>query len=475
MQLVYTITSGHIKGQESNCEIPFALVFLDKGIYRIETFFKDEDFFDKNKNSYFSIVGKTEKEYDIEIFGLGYTKYKYATRKAELICHQHLIITDNRPNGYEKTQEEIDSGDLIWYIEVEGMKMKFADHTTTEKYRNSEKVDGIRFPDFDHTSCMIKINHPDILGNHFELTFIENPKNGNILIDFASHRHHNPFYFNYYLKIRKELISFLSFINGGNVFIRKELTGITFNEKAIDSQIVYHYSRKKRNDFYCNDYIPINEHHSYSSPIFNNLFLFCFDSFFQLNKLLDLRALIFSLNNSTQTAGLEERYFILITAFEKLCSDYVKSKSSGSNTLIPKETFDTEIKQDLFDALEKNKSLIVSENESSFNTFKARIGGINRNNDDIVQRMYEFLDYAKIPINQLVKNLVEKERHEAVHEGIIGHSNVNKIENYWKLDHILRDSILNLIGYKSIRNRKVPYFKLEEMLHEETKKNQRRC
>jgi hypothetical protein len=472
MQLVYTLTSGQIKSQESNCEIPFALVFLDNGIYRVETFFKDEDFFDKNKNSYFTIIGKTEKEYDIEIFGLSYTKYKYNSRKAELICHQHIKITDNRPNGYDKTQEEIELGDLIWFVELEGMKMKFANHTTTEKYRNTGKIDKINIPEFDHTSCTFQINHPDILGNTFELTFLENPKNGNILIDFASHREHNPFYFKYYLKIRNELLSFLSFINGGTVFIRKELTGISFNEKALDSQIVYHYSRKKKNDFHCNDYIPINEHHSYSSPIFNNLFLFCFDSFFQLNKTLEFNSLIFSLNNSTQTAGLEERYFILITAFEKICSDYSKLKDSDNKTLIAKDTFDKEIKQDLFDLLENKKSIIISENNSAFHTFKARIGGINKNNDDIVQRMYEFLDYAKIPVNELVKSLVEKERHEAVHEGIIGNTDEERIKNYWKLDHILRDSILNLIGYKSMRNRKVPYFRLEEMLHNETTKTQ---
>lgn len=73
MKLSYTITSGYIKCNDDISEIPFALVFLQDGVYRVETFFKDKDFFERNKNNCaFSLIGKTEKGYDIEILNLNY-------------------------------------------------------------------------------------------------------------------------------------------------------------------------------------------------------------------------------------------------------------------------------------------------------------------------------------------------------------------------------------------------------------------
>jgi len=88
----------------------------------------------------------------------------------------------------------------------------------------------------------------------------------------------------------------------------------------------------------------------------------------------------------------------------------------------------------------------------------SKIGNLNKKNIiETTQKLYEFLNFAKIKINAQVNNLVENERDTAVHEGIIGSSDKEKIQNYLKLDHILRDVVLNLIEYKGKRNRKFDY------------------
>ena len=76
--------------------------------------------------------------------------------------------------------------------------------------------------------------------------------------------------------------------------------------------------------------------------------------------------------------------------------------------------------------------------------------------------IYDFLVFAKIPINKNVISLVKKERNMAVHEGKIGNKDEDMYQSYLKLDHILRDSILNIIGYFSYRNRNYLYATDEE-------------
>lgn len=470
MKLVYTITSGHIKCKEDICEIPFALVFLVNGVYKVETFFKDENFFEIHKDDYsFTLIGKTEKDYDIEIYGLNYSLYKSENQKVEFNCRKYIKLSNNKKNGFNKEEKRTDD-DLIWFIEIEGMKTHFGDYTKQDKHRNSGKVkDNLNF-EFDHTNCQMIINHPDFKSNCFDFIFTKNPKNDNIIIDFTHREHNGRLHYNEYLKIKTELINFLSFANGGQIFIRRELTGFFYQSEAKDAQIVYFYSRKHLSDLYCDDFIPINEHHSYTKPIFLDLFHNCFDKYYQLNKQLDLNALIFSINNSTQTSGLEERYFILITALEKICSNFSKLNNVNKQTLIDKQKFDDEIKPKLFNALQLFEDEIKKISVSSYNNLKSKIGGLNKSNDDIKQRMYEFFDYSKIPTNNAVKKLIEDERDSAVHEGIIGTTEKEKIENYWKLDHILRDCILNIVGYSSYRKRKVAYFSKKEMLHKEASK-----
>ena len=61
----YTITEGEIKCGELSCKILFALVFNDDGVFYIETFLPNEQFYEQTENTtFYRLVGKTEKGYD---------------------------------------------------------------------------------------------------------------------------------------------------------------------------------------------------------------------------------------------------------------------------------------------------------------------------------------------------------------------------------------------------------------------------
>jgi hypothetical protein len=145
-------------------------------------------------------------------------------------------------------------------------------------------------------------------------------------------------------------------MNGGNVFVRREFTGwfvTTSGNTFTNAQTVYIYSRKKRTIHNRSSFLPIDDNHEYTSRIVPNLLLKCFDMYFRLNKELDFLSLVFSLNNATETGGLDEKYYILITALEKICFNFAKNIRPGKKTLIDNTFFSSTIKKELEATIKK--------------------------------------------------------------------------------------------------------------------------
>jgi hypothetical protein len=463
MKHVYTITSGYLEIDNKQCNIPFALIFENEGVLFIESFLEKSDFYDSVKGlNYYRLVGKTEKGYDIECEGLFFTQYQYKNQKIKFICENFIKLINNQDKG-PKIENSIPVETPIYFAEIEGLKMHFADHTETEQYRNSGKVENLLNVEFDHTDCAFLFNHPDFNGNQHKIVFYKNTENENLLIDFRSPEGYSTLTYKKYLIIRNDLLQFLSFINGAQVKLRKELLGETLTiksaNKGFDAQTVCIYSFKKELGFNCNDYLPIDNYHSHTNEIFHKAFLFGFDKFYHLNKQFDFNRLIFSLN-ATNDVGLDERFFILITALERLSKNYANNNPDESKHLIDDDFFKNTIKPELTNHIKKYKSDITNFKKGAWDVFNSKIGNLNRRNkSETSQKLYELLNYANITISDSVVNLVENERNEAVHEGIIGQDDTARIKNYWKLDHILRDIVLNLIEYKGIRKRKFEYEK----------------
>ena len=461
MNLKYTITEGTIIGESKSCEIPFALVSEENGVYFIETFLKegfyDETYFSKQ----FNLIGKTEKGYRIEIENLTFTIYKHHNDKAKFVCRNFVKLTELERNSLDEDSKEIE--DNILFLEIEGFRTKFANHTDVKKYRQYGKVNEFNV-NFDHTSCSLYIQIEGYEENYFHIIFSQSKIDDTILIDFTKNEGHGFLTYKHFQAFKKQFLGFLSFLNGGNVSIRRELTGNFYTVDGSDSHIVYNYSFIKKSNHNTSDYIPINEHHSYSSSIFQKAFIYSFNEFYHNDLKLDLISTVSSLNSAFTTSGIRQAYSILINALEKICTNYQLSIGDFDETIIENKVWEESIKPALLEILEVHKSEINSKNIDAFRIFKSKVGDLNRRKNSTVQKMFDLLKFGFIPINQNVENLVTNERHSAVHNGEFGENFTEMIINFQKLDHILRDIILNIIDYRSYRKSIYDYATLEERM-----------
>lgn len=466
MELVYTLISGTLNVKDKCFNLPFALVFEENGVYFIETFLSDEDFISEELlHNYFALIGKTKKGYDIEVTGLSLLRYEERNQRIEFECEHYIKLTDNRKE-YQESEFDRIYGSRLWFLELEGLNMTFANYSEVIKYVAHEKKE---INKFDHTSCSLHLDlDTENPGNHIHMIFSKNPANNNILIDFTKQKGYSYLSFDYYKKIKNELIHLISFINGADVSIKRELTGKSYRSDASNAQITYIYSfRKITNSSYC-DFVPINRHHSYSKGIFWDIFLNCTKKYLNLNVNLDLNAFIVSLNNSYKANSLEDRIFILITAFEKIANSYYKMNDEQKNSILDVAFFDDELKPALIEILEKYRKRINK--QSTYYNLKSRLGGINNGKYETTKKLFDFLDYSNIPINEKVADIIEL-RNKVVHEGFIGSTEEEKLNNYMVFDNILRDCLLNIIGYSCYRNRSIKYFSKSEMMHKEPTPN----
>jgi hypothetical protein len=411
MSLVYTIKSGYLECQEEKLDIPFALVFLENGIYRIEILLPNNDFYNKYKfNYYYKLFGVTEKNYAIECTGLELTSHDGGTNKVIFICDNYIKLTNEDENQDEIKDEK--TRERIFFIELENFKTKFGNFNHRNNILGNHSVYSKSI--LDHTETGWVIDNLENNGNYFKLKIIQKPNSENILIDFRSDNNHCKLYYDDYLKIKKDLISILSFVNGGNVIVRSELMGDYYsqNNHGFDSHIKINYSREIIKDYSHNDYIEINSHHSYSDSIFREIFFKCFRNFQKMNKLLDFDSLIFSLNIASQSKGLDERYFILITALERITKKYSKLNIDVNLFHIDNKLFENEIKGNLIKAIENLKTI----DHKSWSTMKSIVTNLNKKHKgSTTNSLRDFLHYTKIPINGNVKNLIGPERNNAVH------------------------------------------------------------
>ncbi|MGS0527716.1 hypothetical protein ACU8V7_23555 [Zobellia nedashkovskayae] len=459
MNHVYTITKGTLIGEEKKCELPFALVFEQNGVYFLETFLKDDFFKEGDFSKWYNLEGITEKNYLIEIRDLTFTRYQHQNKKAKFVCRNYVKLTEQRtklPEGYSKEEQS------IFFLELDGFKTSFADYTQVKKLRPYGEVDEFRVGDFDHTSCAMCIQMEGYKQNYFHLIFSKSNGVGNIQIDFTKNGGYGRLTYSHYLEFRSQFIGFLSLLNGGQVKIKKELTGEFYNTNGSDAHIVYYYSFTKTENSNLSSYTPINDHHSSSSQIFQNTFFKCFNLYYHNDLNLELTSIVSSLNTAHSTSGIHQTYSILINALEKLSSNYQKSVGNFEEHVMDNNAWENIIKPSLFKMLDEQKSTINSTNKNAFLAFKSQIGDLNRRKNSTSQKMYDLLEFGGIPINSKVENLVKNERHSAVHDGVFGENSTEMFINYQKLDHILRDIILNIIDYRSLRRSVYDYASLEE-------------
>ncbi len=460
MRLAYTILKGEISSGDQTASVPFALVFEEEGVYQIETFLPDKTYFEVTRNKeWHTLKGTTEKNFEIEITYIWYRRFSFSNMKLEMVCAGHLKLQNNKEGDALDTDGEDHS---CHTIELTGLAMKMAHHTEVKRYRNGTKMQGLEPINFDHTASTMIVNFSRTAGNYYHLVFT--PKNGGtIQLDFTQDRGYNKMTYKNYLLIKPALISFLSFMNGADVQVKKELTGSfvtrSNGDTIVDAQTVYHYSGKKDSIIQRSDFLPIASHHSCTSRIVPHLFIHCFDKFYALDKDLDLMATVFALNNATQTVGMMERFYILMTSLEKLATSYARMNNQESKFWVDDTLFKDSILPQLQKALSPFRSQSEKSDSTDWEVLSSRLNNLNtKNKKGTTEKLYSLLEFAGIKVNKEIEHLINIQRNLSVHEGKTGDSIEHSISNYWKLDHLLRDIILNLIGYDRLRNHYYRYY-----------------
>jgi hypothetical protein len=479
MHETFRIVEGEIKpiNSEVNLNIRFGLLYLTDGIYYFDIYFFGNkfraDYFNKNiRHDSFSINCLSDSNYTIQSNSLS-LKFISSEEHSKITfyCSDYFSLTSKKEIdlaldkniSLEYRQRE----PFVSYIELEGLDLYLADTTYIDKYRNEDKIEDFFNYEHDHLRIALKyVNSKILINTHYNLIFFKNTESKNYWIEIVTNEN-KYFSVEAYESIKNDFISLLSFANGGIVKVRKEFIGkiTTFGlNNDIDSSKINIFSFKTIENGRLNDYLGIGEQVHGGNNMLNLLFLYCFQKFSMENTKLNFESIIYNINRANSISSIEERYYILITILEKLAyryNQYNKSKTNLS-TVVESELFNHKIKIELV------KTLNVFEKEindqKKYLELKSKLCSINQKSlSDTKDKILNLFEYANIPITSTVLNLVNIERNTAVHQGEFGVTDRDKIKNYLKLDHIIRDIILNAIGYKGFRKRRIRYFEGENL------------
>ncbi|MBL0129182.1 MAG: hypothetical protein IPP83_17440 [Flavobacteriales bacterium] len=465
----YTIVKGRLHYHDDSTEISFALVSEEDGLYAVEAFLVDGTFFkwgEAPEIPVFWVTGTTEKGYLIEITDLFLSRYTpHHNNKIEFISHGHVKLTQPEEAEADVPKRTEPRRARVWYVELEGLRIKHADYTRIHKERQTPHREHFDPTHFDHTSCAMMLNQFSDNGNAFSFDIIGGISGSPVLLEFT-HASKSTLYWENYVKVRNNLVHFLSFLNGSKVAIRREYTGDVYRPSDLRpwSQVMYVHSFRRLATSGQSDFLPINYHHSYTRRVLQKAMFMCFDRYCTLEAEFDLNKTIDALHESCGTS-IDEGFYILVTTFEKL--SYRLALREPNPPPLMEDTVFNPIKEELMDVLTRNKGAINRLNGNAHATLASKIGNLNNERKDTVSRMHALLNHAHVPSSTEVKAFVETRRHASVHAGVVGKDGDEAYENYLKLDNMVRDILLNMLGYEGIRRRRIEYFSSAERIHKE--------
>jgi len=335
----------------------------------------------------------------------------------------------------------------LFYLELEGLQMSFSELTRISRARGGIEIKDFNMWKRDYTKALLIFDSPIVHCNSYNMNFYKSKENENIIVAFPNYGDEGSSILQY--KIFKELkwdfISLLSLLNGAEVAIRKEYIGGFYND-GIGSQEVITYSFKTIRNEKHNTYIPLNNDFHQSNNILNHVFVFCFNKYVSENKKFDLNRIIFYLNGAQKSNRIEEIFFVQIIALERLAQKYVETLSEVDVLVLAEATFEP-IKKDLLAVLKKH-SLTIGDKLTELGGKIGELHKIKRTSTEY--KFLKLLEYARIPLTQDIEKIIDEVRHKTIHHGEIGSGNQG-IRNYFVLDELLRDIILNIIGYDQSR------------------------
>jgi hypothetical protein len=441
MKEVFKLRSGKITSPECSTQFHCGIVFVDNGVYYFDLYGSDYSFVDLfisktgllhiyTLSDTYSVDDCSIEANDLEISNINARQSLIRLRSLDYIKCSNIIESDD-----QKCSKK-----LISSVEVEGLEVLLNKLTV----RHNGIIDNSR----DITSFEFTFNstiRSDIV--NIEMSLQVNADRTGATIQLKDTANKCFLDYDIYKEFKSELASFLSLLNTGRVEIRSETIHELNNALEIIAVTDILYSFKKLNHTNNYKYIPINEAEYIDNNLIQYSFQNCFQNFIIENSKYDLISTINYLNNSASIITIEERYFVLIVAFESLAYRYRNKIELINDYILSNEVYKP-IKDDLFRVLDKH---CTKDTEDSLKQLRSLIGDLNViKNTGTEYKFTKLLEYSRIDITPEIRHLIKRVRHSSIHQGYLDEGE-KAFENYFILDELLRDIILNMIGYKNVR------------------------
>jgi len=457
MKEVYRIKKGKLTILSQIISFEFGLIFEEDGVFYFDFYIVESfdllDFMENKEKVFlrniFSMTALTDENNEIEATELSILNITPHKSFMKMKSYGFLKHTEVRKDYVDEKEIKEDQRQTLFYLELEGLKMQFSELTETIRARGGVKIKDYNDHVWDHTSALLIYDSPTNVGcNNFQFTFLKNEESENIYVELPNYRDYGPNVLHYdtFQDFKRDLTFLISLLNGAEVRIRKEFIGGFYNIGKVNSQTVISYSFKTIKNSSYNKYVPLNDYFIRSNNVLEHTFLNCFNKYIEENKTLDLNSIIFYLNGAEQSRSIEEKFFVLIIAFERLAQKFVETLNNVDTFVLPDEDYHP-IKKELFEVLEKHRS----KNKNIIDKFKSKIGELHKiKKTGIEYKFNKLLEYANIPPTPDIDKIIDEVRHKTVHHGEIG-SGDDGYKNFIVLDELLRDIILNIIGYEAGR------------------------
>ena len=284
---------------------------------------------------------------------------------------------------------------------------------------------------------------------HYKQRFERMDNSNDILIVFNDSIGYNKLSYEKYMSIKKDYISFLSFINGAPVRIRCEYCDDNLVTKGF-CKIIYSFFKSENISY--NDYIPVRKDKLMNRyNVMEPLFFESFDNYIKWNTILDLNSIIENLGDAQNNTSIEDRTFIKMITYEKITSKYAEYKNAENIQieLIDSELFD-EIRVQLKSIIDNYRTNM---NDNTYGIFISRLGGLNKTKRNATDYKFRLLpNDVGIVIDGELDTLLNQDRHRIIHYGNLSDDE----EECWNmeilLDELIREIILRLIKATINRN-----------------------
>jgi hypothetical protein len=439
---LHRVKKGTLKSEGLEIPFEFGIIFEIEGV--IYTDFYLPDSFDLNASREYLIECSHHKACcvsdggnSIEIEGLYVKTISPSRGLLEMVCNGSLTFTrDKLPHPDDKEND-----DTLHYLVLEGLQMEYCEATIYERNSYSEGLLGDKKYLWDRTTIGWSANQ-----SLHNVDFSKIDDDGSVLVSFDNSVNsiQTLTKFNTH---RQDFLSILSFLSGAQVKIRKECFGNYFTIGSAEAERETAYSFKKIVNARRNQFIPLNNPYiNRSANILSKVMIENFDNFSEWNKKIDLSSIIHYLSGAVQTQTLEEQFFILIIAFERLTTLYAEQTGTQELFCPGKDEYQS-IKTELFQVLEKHKITFGK----YFDSAKSVIGGLNHvKRMSTKEKMYGIINDTEIALSADLISLIDFVRHKAIHKGDIG-QNKEGYKYTILLNELIHELILRLVQYRGPR------------------------